>query len=243
MFEELNNQTTPAPASQSNDNPPAVPAANPAPSASQSSDGPVQDIFANVESPAASQPGSSPSFAQPFMPAGLPTNSQPVSQAIPKSGFSAKLILIILIVLILAGAAALVYLQYFKKTPPQIITPEVINTVGELPAVTTEIVATATDEVIVTPTNTDSQMTTESAEMDIIEATIPTESEPVMVVDNPVPEVNPNLDSDQDGLTDAEELNIYQTNPLQADSDGDGYTDGDEVRAGYNPLGEGKLIQ
>ena len=60
---------------------------------------------------------------------------------------------------------------------------------------------------------------------------------------SPVPEANPNLDSDQDGLTDAEELNIYQTNPLQADSDGDGYTDGDEVRAGYNPLGSGKLAQ
>ncbi len=43
------------------------------------------------------------------------------------------------------------------------------------------------------------------------------------------------LDSDQDGLTDAEEK-TYGTNPQKADTDGDGYTDGAEVKAGYDPL-------
>lgn len=43
------------------------------------------------------------------------------------------------------------------------------------------------------------------------------------------------LDSDQDGLTDAEEK-TYGTNPYKADTDGDGYSDGAEVKSGYDPL-------
>lgn len=42
------------------------------------------------------------------------------------------------------------------------------------------------------------------------------------------------LDSDQDGLSDAEEK-TYGTNPNKADSDGDSYSDGAEVKSGYNP--------
>jgi hypothetical protein len=49
------------------------------------------------------------------------------------------------------------------------------------------------------------------------------------------------LDSDNDGLTDYQEINIYHTDPHNPDTDGDGYLDGAEVNAGYNPLGPGKL--
>ncbi|MAF81152.1 hypothetical protein CL628_04030 [bacterium] len=48
------------------------------------------------------------------------------------------------------------------------------------------------------------------------------------------------LDLDADGLTAAEER-FYGTNPELADTDGDSFNDGDEVRAGYDPLGPGKL--
>jgi len=48
------------------------------------------------------------------------------------------------------------------------------------------------------------------------------------------------LDSDQDGLSDEEEI-FYGTDKNNPDSDGDGYLDGDEVKKSYNPLGEGKL--
>jgi hypothetical protein len=50
-----------------------------------------------------------------------------------------------------------------------------------------------------------------------------------------------NKDSDDDGLSDYEEMFIYNTFPLVSDTDGDGYLDGEEVENGYNPLGPGEL--
>lgn len=43
-------------------------------------------------------------------------------------------------------------------------------------------------------------------------------------------------DSDGDGLSDAQELFTYHTDPLKADTDGDGMNDGAEVAAGSDPL-------
>jgi hypothetical protein len=51
---------------------------------------------------------------------------------------------------------------------------------------------------------------------------------------------NPKLDTDDDGLTDLEEVD-YGTDADDPDSDSDGYPDGEEVDNGYNPLGEGEL--
>ncbi|MFA6382038.1 MAG: CAP domain-containing protein [Candidatus Buchananbacteria bacterium] len=45
-----------------------------------------------------------------------------------------------------------------------------------------------------------------------------------------------NIDSDKDGLTDYEEINIYGTDPNNPDTDQDGVSDGDEVKQGRNPL-------
>lgn len=42
-------------------------------------------------------------------------------------------------------------------------------------------------------------------------------------------------DTDGDGLSDYDELNIYKTSPYLADTDGDGLKDGDEVKAGTDP--------
>lgn len=54
---------------------------------------------------------------------------------------------------------------------------------------------------------------------------------------------NPRLvDSDSDGLSDWEEIAIFGTEPLNRDSDADSYMDGEEVQNGYNPLGTGKLL-
>lgn len=48
-------------------------------------------------------------------------------------------------------------------------------------------------------------------------------------------------DSDDDGLTDAQEVLQYGTSPTNPDSDGDTYSDGTEVKNGYNPKGNGML--
>ena len=48
-------------------------------------------------------------------------------------------------------------------------------------------------------------------------------------------------DSDDDGLSDFDEVNTWQTNPAKADTDGDSFSDGTEVQGGYNPNGSGKL--
>lgn len=50
-------------------------------------------------------------------------------------------------------------------------------------------------------------------------------------------------DTDNDGLFDREETYVYITNPVNSDTDGDGFSDGEEVRNGYNPNGEGKLYE
>ncbi|MFC1678102.1 hypothetical protein ACFLZ9_00015 [Patescibacteria group bacterium] len=50
------------------------------------------------------------------------------------------------------------------------------------------------------------------------------------------------IDSDNDGLFDREEVEVYNTDPMNPDSDGDTYLDGQEVEAGYNPSGAGKLF-
>ncbi|MFA5051494.1 MAG: hypothetical protein WC544_00345 [Patescibacteria group bacterium] len=48
-------------------------------------------------------------------------------------------------------------------------------------------------------------------------------------------------DTDGDGLFDREEAKVFKTDPLKRDTDSDGIDDGTEVRNGYNPAGSGKL--
>jgi len=49
------------------------------------------------------------------------------------------------------------------------------------------------------------------------------------------------IDTDNDGLFDKDEVLVYKTDPLNPDTDGDGFIDGTEVGGGYNPLGDGEL--
>jgi tetratricopeptide (TPR) repeat protein len=44
------------------------------------------------------------------------------------------------------------------------------------------------------------------------------------------------VDSDEDGLSDNKEVNIYFTDPNNSDTDDDGFTDGEEVNSGTDPL-------
>ncbi len=50
--------------------------------------------------------------------------------------------------------------------------------------------------------------------------------------------VSKNVDSDEDGLSDWDEVNVYGTNPHRKDTDGDGLDDSKEVKIGADPLKE-----
>ncbi|MEI6166094.1 MAG: hypothetical protein WCS52_02765 [bacterium] len=53
---------------------------------------------------------------------------------------------------------------------------------------------------------------------------------------------NADLDTDQDGLADARETLIYQTDPQSPDSDSDGVPDGAEISRGTDPLSGGSSV-
>lgn len=53
--------------------------------------------------------------------------------------------------------------------------------------------------------------------------------------------ISKSQDSDKDGLTDLDEINVYDTDPDNPDTDKDGHKDGDEVKSGFNPNGAGKI--
>jgi len=67
------------------------------------------------------------------------------------------------------------------------------------------------------------------------EPTFVPEPEPT-VAPEPPPPPPPPADTDGDGLSDAEEIEIYGTDPGLADTDGDGYSDFGEVFNGSDPL-------
>ncbi len=49
------------------------------------------------------------------------------------------------------------------------------------------------------------------------------------------------VDTDEYGLTDDDEVNVYGTDPEVFDTDGDGVGDGDEVEAGTDPLDQASV--
>ena len=51
-----------------------------------------------------------------------------------------------------------------------------------------------------------------------------------------------NQDTDNDGLSDFEEIYYWRTNPVNADTDGDTYPDGKEIEKGFSPNGSGPLV-
>lgn len=48
-------------------------------------------------------------------------------------------------------------------------------------------------------------------------------------------------DSDRDGISDEDEINIYKTDANNPDTDNDGYSDWVELNQGYSPLNPGKI--
>lgn len=154
---------------------------------------------------------------------------------------------VILIVVALIGAAV----WYFVIREPKSVPPTPVVTTPTQPAPTEQ-------------PPTDTAPTTDIVDVDVTELTKPepATSTPVTIPE-PLPQVNPQTDTDKDGLNDAKEdelgtnttnpdtdgdgltdgaeVSIWGTDPLNKDSDGDTFPDGQEVLNGFNPKGSGKL--
>ncbi|MEK7500485.1 MAG: hypothetical protein AAB649_07870 [Patescibacteria group bacterium] len=61
-----------------------------------------------------------------------------------------------------------------------------------------------------------------------------TPTEDVILITTPLPIQDPTADTDNDGLTNADEK-LWGTNPSNSDTDGDKYLDGQEVQKSHNP--------
>lgn len=170
-------------------------------------------------------------------PAAAPAPVAPASYE-PEAGggFPVKgLIVAIAVVLVIGAAGGLSYLLLSARTPSTPGIPDVSSAVSEdtgVPAPTPASQPPAPSAPTPPPAVTPPASPEPDQDMDGL-----TDAQEAQLGTSPVA-----ADSDADGLFDREEIETYRTNPLNPDTDGDTYSDGDEVRNGYNPDGEGKLL-
>lgn len=230
----------------------------------------VDDIFAETDkpqednstpsmpsAPAASRPGGSEIDTQRI---GLATADDLSGDNQEKRGQDKlfKIVIIAIVVVILGLGGYLVYSKFLNapEVTETVPTVEKTNnkTVSE-PAVSSPVVSvgsfvetagTATNTAAaVTPlipgVNAPVATTTEAATSSAV-SLVDSDDDGLTDAEEKTAGTNINIiDTDNDSLSDYEEVKIYKTNPLSADSDGDGYLDGAEVKSGYNPNGAGKL--
>lgn len=128
-----------------------------------------------------------------------------------------KKITIVLIILALAGVGVLVYKGTIKKsTAPQPASAPTINQINQQEFNDALKKATASDQ------DLDGLSDSEEAKYQTSVTSV---------------------DTDEDGLTDWQEIFNYKTNPLKADTDGDGSTDGYEARRGLSPVKADKVVK
>ena len=90
--------------------------------------------------------------------------------------------------------------------------------------------AAGTPTAIATPPATDTPTPTASG------TSTPTPTETATETGTPTATATAEVDSDGDGLSDHDEVDVYHTDPLNPDTDGDGYTDGQEAALGKDAL-------
>jgi len=217
---------------------------------------PVDDIFAETDK--APETGSTPGSEIETRNVGLTSTNEVFEEPIEKKGLGKKfkiiLILIVATILILSGY--LVYSKFFKvAAPTETITPKTTtpnvdtskkeNTNSKAPAASSSSVVVPKSEMATTTleiTETIASSTESNASTSITLAPVDSDSDGLADAEELLVRTNPNvIDTDNDGLSDYEEVKIYKTNPLIADTDGDSYLDGAEVKSGYNPNGSGKM--
>jgi hypothetical protein len=194
--------------------PPAAPPSEPAPEI-KTSPAPAPGMF-DQASPTPSAPSSIGSPLPP--PAHTRTSSG--------RGGAKMIVLLMLSVIVLGLAVYLVYILVFANAEPTSPSDIDIPTFDEFIPDPAQLPPEKAPEPVIPPEQMDSDGDGLS---DAEEATYGTDAtEP---------------DTDSDGLGDREEVLVYKTDPLDADTDDDGFSDGMEVASGYNPNGDGKLLE
>lgn len=203
----------------------------------------VEDIFSEVEKkekPAAFQPKSvSPASAEPYIP--------------PHRSGIKKILFLFILLLIFGGLGVGGWLGYGWLTTK-------VGILNKLPWVKEKVNNQAKKGTTTTEKNKEKQNKTEKKSPNQKESAgkkniaIPLEPQPIPPKDtdqdgltdeeemNFGTDIN-SIDTDKDGLFDRDEIKVYKTDPLNPDTDGDGYLDGIEVKAGYNPSGAGRLYE
>jgi hypothetical protein len=158
--------------------------------------------------------------------------NQPIKQ---HSAKKTGLIIIIGGIVVLLIVAATLYYFLFKKSSV---------TINQEPSIIKENQPSQTNQIPENqnPIATGTEMTTLPTGEEIATTTVATTT--VENASSTSEETNLSLrigaDSDNDGLTDAEEI-ILGTSTSAPDTDGDGYLDGSELISLYNPVGAGKI--
>lgn len=146
---------------------------------------------------------------------------QPVSQTKDKSRSSLIILAVVILVILIGFVGWFLFITYFS--------PPVQQVVEQTPA---PVVNEETQE----PQTTDEEniMQEEEEQVEEQEAEETVEFEPSDLSEKTIDEMA-TADSDNDGLTDSEEL-LLNTNINKPDTDEDGYLDGQEFVSLYNPL-------
>ncbi|MEK9157287.1 MAG: hypothetical protein AAB448_04140 [Patescibacteria group bacterium] len=194
-----------------------------------------KDMFADVPDPSAQQKKT----AQPTVAAPQPQIISPASAmqySEPKSGGAGlRLIAVILISLVCIGGAGYAAYRFMVKDA---VSQQVSDVIEGGTESTDDETDTTTNTTPVPDTETDTETDVgPTAVVDSDGDGLSNEEERIVGTSVTKP------DTDRDGLGDREEVKKYDTDPKKADTDGDGYDDGAEVENGYNPNGEGRLLE
>lgn len=215
----------------------------------------VDDIFAETDKPNLGAPQSDiETHRVGLAVTGESLPQMPTMEAGAKKSYL-KIIIIVVVILAVLGGGYFTYSQFFKTSPEQaVITPpantpkENVNTpkgtdtgfvtvvpgASSTPVIDTLATTSASSTVLIPEASTTPEV--------LIESTVDSDSDGLTDAEEKISGTNINvIDTDNDALSDYEEVKIYHSNPLNADTDADTYLDGAEVKGGYNPNGLGKL--
>ncbi len=232
MFNELNNSNAPA---------------HPA----------VDDIFAETDKPSINSQSDIETHRVGLANSGeaLPRMEAEAETESPKKNYL-KMLIIAVVALAILGGGYFTYLQFFKINPDDNVltttpksdmqtnastTPKAndtgfVNVIPETMPNPPGEFASGTDTAF-EPAGAASTSATVSTSTEITPASnIDSDSDGLTDAEEKIAGTNINvIDTDNDGLSDYEEVIIYKSNPLNSDTDGDGYTDGLEVKGGFDP--------